>query len=123
MWTKKKSNAFCLNTLKIEPKDINNKEVVFDKVMEWHYKTGVKQVQTTISDALGIYYRPNIPGFWNGHQDKYLMKTTPEGLLPFWSRVFPKDFLNRDDMSGINPGYKKAADKFVEMMKNLTANE
>lgn len=115
--------GFMLKELKINPKDINNKEVVFDKVMEWHYKTGVKQVQTTISDALGIYYRPNIPGFWNGHQDKYLMKTTPEGLLPFWSRVFPKDFLNRDDMSGINPGYKKAADKFVEMMKNLTANE
>lgn len=114
---------FCLNNLKIDPKDINNKEVVYDKVMEWHYKTGVKQVQTTLSDALGIYYRPNIPGFWNGHHDRYLMKTTPEALLPFWSRVFPKDFLNRDDMGGINPGYKKAADKFVEMMQNLTSNE
>lgn len=114
---------FCFNNLKIDPKDINNKEVVYDKVMEWHYKTGVKQVQTTLSDALGIYYRPNIPGFWNGQHDKYLMKTTPEALLPFWSRVFPKDFLNRDDMGGINPGYKKAADKFVEMMQNLTSNE
>lgn len=115
--------GFLLKVLKIDPKDINNRDVVFDKVMEWHYKTGVKQVQTTISDALGIYYRPNIPGFWNGHQDKFLMRTTPEGLLPFWSRVFPKDFLSRDDMSGINPGYKKAADKFVQMMQNLTANE
>ena len=114
---------FCLTKLDIKPEDINNKEVVFDKVMEWHYKTGVKQVQTTISDALGIYYRPNIPGYWNGHHDKYLMKTTPEALLPFWSRVFPKDFLNRDDMGGINPGYKKAADKFAQLMQNLTANE
>ncbi len=101
----------------------NNKDLIFDKVMEWHYKSGVKQVQTTISDALGIYYRPNIPGFWNGHQDKFLMKTTPEGLLPFWSRVFPRDFLTRDDMSGINPGYKQAADKFTKMMQDLTANE
>ncbi len=108
---------FCLTKLKIDPKDINNKELVYDKVMEWHYKTGVKQVQTTLSDALGIYYRPNIPGFWNGHSDRYLMKTTPEALLPFWSRVFPKDFLNRDDMGGINPGYKKAADKFHEIKK------
>lgn len=114
---------FCLTKLDIKPEDINNKDVVFDKVMEWHYKTGVKQVQTTISDALGIYYRPNIPGYWNGHHDKYLMKTTPEALLPFWSRVFPKDFLNRDDMGGINPGYKKAADKFTQLMQKLTSNE
>ncbi|MCM1010578.1 MAG: 4-alpha-glucanotransferase [Fusobacterium sp.] len=114
---------FCRKELEIDPKDINNKELVYDKVMEWHYKTGVKQVQTTLSDALGIYYRPNIPGFWNGHHDRYLMKTTPEALLPFWSRVFPKDFLSRDNMDGINPGYKKAADKFVEMMQKLSSNE
>lgn len=112
--------GFLREELEIDPQDINNKAKVFDKVMEWHYKTGVKQVQTTISDALGIYYRPNIPGFWNGHHDKYLMKTTPEALLPFWSRVFPKDFLSRDDMGGINAGYKKAADKFVEMMQKLS---
>lgn len=114
---------FCLNELKIDPKDIKNKDLVYDEVMKWHYTRNVKQVQTTLSDALGIYYRPNIPGYWNGHHDKYLMKTTPEALFPFWSRVFPKDFLSRDDMGGINPGYKKAADKFVEMMKNLTSNE
>lgn len=113
---------FCQNKLKMAPEDMNNKDKVFEKVMEWHYKSGVKQVQTTISDALGIYYRPNIPGFWNGHQDKFLMKTTPEGLLPFWSRVFPKDFLNRDDKSGITPGYKNAADKFAKMMQDLTLN-
>lgn len=120
--TQKLFRHFCLNELNIDPKDINDKDKVFEKVMEWHYTSDVKQVQTTLSDALGIYYRPNIPGYWNGHQDKYLMKTTPEALLPFWSRVFPKDFLTRDDMSGITPGYKKAADKFVEMMQNLTTN-
>ena len=87
--------------------------------MKWHYSRNVKQVQTTIQDALGIYWRPNIPGSWNGMQDKYLMKSTPEALLPFWSRVFPKDFLERDNVEGINPGYKKAANRFVQMMKIL----
>ena len=51
--------------------------------------------------------------------DKFLMKTTPEALLPYWSRVFPKDFLTRDNQSGINPGYKSLADKFVQMMRDL----
>lgn len=116
-------SQFCLTELKIDPKDLNNKEVVFDEIMKWHYTRDVKQVQTTLSDALGIYYRPNIPGYWNGHHDRYLMKTTPEALFPFWSRVFPKDFLNRENQSGINSGYKNAADKFVEMMKKLYSGE
>ena len=76
-------------------------------------------MQTTLSDALGIYWRPNIPGFWNGMKDKYLMKPIPQALLSFWSTVFPKDFLERDNIYGVNPGYKKAADDFVSMMNEL----
>ncbi len=117
--TQKLFHEFCKKELKLSEQEMKNKELVFDKVMEWHYKQDVKQVQTTLSDALGIYYRPNIPGFWNGHQDKFLQKPTPEGLLPFWSKVFPKDFLNRTDKNGINPGYKEEADKFTAMMQKL----
>jgi hypothetical protein len=51
--------------------------------------------------------------------DKYLLKPTPEALLPFWSHVFPKDFLERENVSGINPGYKSLADKFVDLMHKL----
>ena len=47
------------------------------------------------------------------------MKPTPEGLLSYWSTIFPKDFLDRDNVYGINSGYKKAADKFVQMMNKL----
>ena len=50
------------------------------------------------------------------------MKTTPEALLPFWSRVFPKGFLERTDKSGINPGYKDLADNFIKMMNELFSN-
>ena len=66
--------------------------------------------QDDVADALGIYFRPNIPGSWNGMYDKYLMKTTPEALLSYWSRVFPRDFLDREDTIGITPGYKKPAE-------------
>ena len=117
--TQKLFHEFCKKELKLSEQEMKNKELIFEKVMEWHYKQDVKQVQTTLSDALGIYYRPNIPGFWNGHQDKFLQKPTPEGLLPFWSKVFPKDFLNRTDKNGINPGYKEEADKFTAMMQKL----
>ena len=98
---------------------MENPDKIFENAMKWHYTKNVKQVQTTLSDALGIYYRPNIPGHWNGMHDKYLMKPTSQGLLSYWSTVFPKDFLERDNVYGINPGYKKAADKFVKLMKIL----
>ena len=52
-------------------------------------------------------------------KDKYLMKTTAEALLPYWSRVFPKGFLERTDKSGINPGYKDLADNYIDMMNKL----
>ena len=92
------------------------------ELMKWHYtRKNVKQVQTTLQDALGLYFRPNIPGFWNGMEDKYKMKTTAEALLPFWSRVFPKDFLSRTEKTGINPGYKDLADNFIKMMDDLFA--
>lgn len=114
---------FCRKELKLTKKEMENPDKIFENAMKWHYTKNVKQVQTTLQDALGIYYRPNIPGYWNGMYDKYLMKPTPEGLLSFWSTVFPKDFLERDNVHGINPGYKNAADKFVQMMNKLFPEE
>lgn len=117
--TQERFKDFCKKELKLTPKEMKNPDKIFENAMKWHYTKNVKQVQTTLSDALGIYYRPNIPGHWNGMYDKYLMKPTSQGLLPYWSTVFPKDFLERDNIYGINPGYKKAADKFIEMMNKL----
>lgn len=114
-----KFKVFCENELKLTPDEMNDKKAVFENLIKWHYMQNAAQVQTTLQDALGIYFRPNIPGFWNGMMDKFLMKTTPEALLSFWSRVFPKDFLERDNKSGINPGYKEAADKYTAIMKSL----
>ena len=116
---KKKFENFCKKELNLTEEEMNSKDAVYENLLKWHYTNDVKQVQTTLQDALGIYFRPNIPGFWNGMMDKFLMKTTPEALLPYWSRVFPKDFLTRDNQSGINPGYKSLADKFVQMMRDL----
>ena len=120
---KKKFETFCKKELNLTEKEMNDKDAVYENLLKWHYTNDVKQVQTTLQDALGIYFRPNIPGFWNGMLDKFLMKTTPEALLPYWSRVFPKDFLTRDNQSGINPGYKKLADKFVQIMKDLYSSK
>jgi len=117
--SKKLFQDFCKNELKLSDEEMKNSNIVFENTMKWHYTQNVKQVQTTIQDALGIYWRPNIPGSWNGMEDKYLMKPTPEALLPFWSRVFPKDFLDRENPSGINSGYKSLAEKFVKMMQEL----
>ena len=55
--------------------------------------------------------------------DKYLQKPTSEGLLPYWSYVFPKDFLDRENPSGINPGYKNFAENFIKMMEELYNSE
>ena len=115
--------TFCKEELNLTDEEMKDKDSIFNNLMKWHYTMNVKQVQTTLQDALGIYFRPNIPGFWNGMMDKFMMKTTPEALLPYWSRVFPKDFLSRDNKSGINPGYKTLADKFVQMMKELYPKE
>lgn len=117
--TQERFNEFCKKELKLTKEEMKNPDTVFDNTMKWHYTKNVKQVQTTIQDALGIYWRPNIPGFWNGMVDKYLQKPTPEALLSYWSSVFPKDFLERENVSGINPGYKSLADKFVKLMNEL----
>lgn len=111
---------FCKKELNLSDVEMKDKDLVRKELMKWHYtRNNAKQVQTTLQDALGIYYRPNIPGFWNGMDDKYLMKTTPEALLPYWSRVFPKGFLDRNNKSGINPGYKDLADNYVNLMTEL----
>ncbi len=111
---------FCKEELHLTDEELKNRDVVMRELMKWHYtRENVKQVQTTLQDALGLYFRPNIPGFWNGMEDKYKMKTTAEALLPFWSRVFPKDFLSRTEKTGINPGYKDLADDYIKMMDDL----
>lgn len=115
---------FCKTELKLTDEEMKDRDLVLEELMKWHYtRDNVKQVQTTLQDALGLYFRPNIPGFWNGMEDKYKMKTNAEALLPFWSRVFPKDFLDRTNHNGINPGYKDLADNYIKMMDNLYSNE
>jgi len=88
-------------------------------LLEWMYKKPAKHMQTTISDALGIYFRPNVPDSWNGNNDRFLMKQTRDGQFNFWSNRFAKGFLDRDDKSGINAGYKERAQNFVNMMQKL----
>lgn len=112
-------DRFCTEVLKLTEEEKANKDIIFENTMKWFYTKDVKQVQTTLQDALGLWWRPNIPGFWHGSEEKYLQKPTPEGLLPFWNKVFPRDFLTRENKSGINPGYKSLADKFTDMMQNL----
>ncbi|OGI00268.1 MAG: hypothetical protein A2Y25_01405 [Candidatus Melainabacteria bacterium GWF2_37_15] len=104
------------------------------KLLEWMYKKPAKHMQTTISDALGIYFRPNIPGFWKetpkdklieeagvinmdkvtSQQEKdtinWNMKPNTE-TFGFWSSRFPKGFLNNE--------YKERADNFIKMMQDL----
>lgn len=110
---------FCKEELKLSDDEMKNKDEIYTNVMKWFYTRDVKQVQTTLQDALAIYWRPNIPGFWHGMNDKFLQKPTKEALLPYWNKVFPKDFLNRNNPSGINPGYKDNADKFTKIMEEL----
>ena len=111
---------FCQKELELTKDGMKDSDVVMTELMKWHYtRKNVKQVQTTLQDALQIRYRPNIPGSHNGMIEKYEMQTTPEALLPFWSKVFPKGFLKRDNKDGINPGYAEAADRFVKMMEEL----
>ena len=120
---KKLFKEFCKKELKLNEEEMQKPEEVFKNAMKWFYTKNVKQVQTTLQDALGLYWRPNLPGYWNGHEDKYLMKPTPVGQLPIWSRVFPKDFLTRENHSGINSGYKSRAQEFLKTMQTLFANE
>ena len=117
--THKLFKKFCKEELNLTKEELKDQNAIFENIIKWFYTRDVKQVQTTLQDALKIYYRPNIPGFWNGMPDKFLMKTTAEALLPFWSKVFPKDFLSRDNKLGIEPGYKILADQFVKLMNEL----
>ena len=119
---KKLFKEFCVKELKLNEEEMQNPEEVFKNAMKWYYTKNVQQVQTTLQDALGLYWRPNLPGYWNGHEDKYLMKPSPVGQLPIWSRVFPKDFLTRENHSGINAGYRNRAQAFVDTMQKLFAD-
>ena len=110
---------FCKKELKLTNEEMKDHAIVAKELMKWHYTQNVRQVQTTLQDALGIYFRPNIPGSWNGMNDKWLKKPTIESLLHYWSSVFPKGFLHRINESGINSGYKKPADEFIKTMDEL----
>ena len=121
--TKEKFLNFCDKELNLTPEEMKDPDVIYENLLKWHYTNDAKQVQTTLQDALGIYWRPNIPGNWNGMYDKFLQKTTPEAMLPYWSKVFPKDFLERDNKTGINPGYKELADNFIKIMNDLYPNQ
>lgn len=110
---------FCKKELKLNDSEMKDNELVAKELMKWHYTQDVKQVQTTLQDVLGLYFRPNIPGSWHGMKDKWLKKATPEAMMHYWGNVFPKGFLHRENESGINPGYKKPADEFVKTMQDM----
>lgn len=114
---------FCKKELNLTKEEMKNSETVWLNTMKWHYSKNIKQVQTTLQDVLGIYWRPNIPGNWNGMYDKYLQKPTPKALLNYWSKVFPKDFLTRENVSGVNPGYSQLVERFAKLMSELFPNE
>ena len=121
--SQKRFKKFCKEQLKLTKEEMKNPETVWLNAMKWHYSRNVKQVQTTLQDALGIYWRPNTPGNWNGMYDKFLQKPTATALLDYWCKVFPKDFLTRDNESGIEPGYLKAVNRFKQIMDELYPEE
>jgi hypothetical protein len=111
--------AFCQAELGITPDKLWDHYYVSREILKWLYRKPARHVHTTISDALGIYFRPNIPGGWNGAEDKWYMKNSVEGLFNYWGKQFPKSFLSRLDNSGINPGYKERTELYVAMMNDL----
>jgi hypothetical protein len=115
--------AFCQAELGITPDKLWDHYYVSREVLKWLYSKPARHVQTTISDALGIYFRPNIPGGWNGSENKWNMKNTIDGLFNYWGKQFPKGFLTRDDKGGIFPGYKERADLYIAMMNDLFPDE
>ena len=112
---------FCKKELKLNNKQMEDKENVAKKTLIWHYQQPVKRVDTTISDALGIYFRPNYPGHWLGEEDVYLKKPEPHALVRPWSNVFEKGFLNKPKTNppGLKPGYKEKADEYIKTMQDL----
>ncbi len=112
---------FCKKELKLNNKQMEDKENVAKKTLIWHYQQPVKRVDTTISDTLGIYFRPNYPGHWLGEEDVYLKKPEPHALVRPWSNVFEKGFLNKPKTNppGLKPGYKEKADEYIKTMQDL----
>lgn len=111
--------AFCKNELQLTDEQLQDYLLVSREILKWLYSKPARHVQTTISDALGIYFRPNIPGGWNGSHEKWEMKNTVNGLFSYWGRQFPKGFLSRDDKSGINPGYKERSEQYIALINEL----
>lgn len=111
--------AFCKEQLQLTDKDMHDYYKTNMACLRWIYKQPARHAQTTISDALGLYFRPNIPGGWNGSQNKWEMQNTVDGLFNYWGAQFPKGFLSRYDNNGINPGYKKRTEQYLELMNEL----
>lgn len=110
---------FCWHELGMTSDQIHDFHKVCLECLRWIYKKPARHAQTTISDALGIYFRPNIPGGFNGARDKWEMKPSIEGLFNYWGKQFPKGFLKREDQGGYNPGYKTRAKQYVALMQEL----
>ncbi len=117
-------NKFCEEKLGLPKevyakKSVKNMQEVTMKTLEWLYKLPAKHMQTTISDALAIKFRPNIPGNWNlnpevksfGEYDDKDPIMTPQ--LPFycWGHQLPKNFLGDK--------FKENTERFVGMMQKL----
>ena len=100
---------------------MKDSELVLHETLKWYYSQPVKQVSTTISDALGIYQRFNRPGHWLGSEDLYLRKTDAVSQFRPWSYVFDKGFLDNKKHFGPNcyTGYKEKADSYIEMMQYM----
>lgn len=113
--------CFAKNQLKFVDSELNevSENSIYNvtrKCLEWLYSRPARHVHTTISDALGLYFRPNIPGKWNGERSKFLMNPDEQQV---WNTRFSKGFLERDCESGINAGYKNKVDNFINFMQNL----
>ncbi|MFZ5986535.1 MAG: 4-alpha-glucanotransferase [Bacillota bacterium] len=115
--------AFCRQQLNINDDQFWDYRKINLECLKWIYRQPARHAQTTVSDALGIYFRPNMPGGWNGSEDKWYMKNTIDGLFNYWGRQFPKGFLTRDDKGGMYPGYKQNADQYISLMQELYPSE
>jgi hypothetical protein len=122
--------AFLKGQFKMTDEAVNKTDekslyITTRKILMWMYTKPARHVQTTISDALGIYFRPHIPNNWNGMPAKWGMEPTPVGQFHYWSSRFHKGFLDRSakngehDFYGISPGYKERANAFVKLMQGL----
>lgn len=119
---KKKSafESFCKNLVGIAVDAATNLTDLTFAVMEWFYKTfGDNHIHTTIMDILALEGRYNIPGSTLTSINRYFRKENMESTLPFWSSVMDHGFLIRKDKCGVDSGYAKEKDRYIEMQERL----